>query len=134
MPELIWEPLDFYTVLEVEPETDEYQLKYTYDVEREAEILQVRVWPLYSSIEVEWSFTEPRPLHFSWTFYVRGGAVRVRQKEAGEYLLWRDVILVPHPRRSYASLFGGKQPPGELLSMDVSLRIKPQIDLRFETP
>ena len=128
MPELKWDAFEFFYCLEVEPEIEEYEISYAYEVRRDGFVLNLTVYPLESLVCLSlYGHDREVPL-IELAIFVHG-KVRYIKDKRGEYLEFADCILAPC-RSSYREEFSvwDKIAP----QWTVELSIKPQISIRYQ--
>ncbi len=63
MPQLVWDPVDVLSVLEVVPDIAEYETSHRYVVEQAGVKLQVTIWHYDSDVEILlWAGSLPAPV------------------------------------------------------------------------
>ncbi len=127
MPELQWDELDFMECLEVEPQIEEYEISYFYEVRRDDLILYPTVRPCESVIDISlYQSASETPL-LDCALFVFGKVRHINDKR-GEYLEFTDCIIAP---RRFAYLETQTLRDAATPRWSVKLSIKPRIQIRY---
>lgn len=127
MPELKWDKFDFFYCLEVEPQVEEYEISYFYEVRRDDLILELTVWPLESVVALSLRQSNSENLLAEFALFVHGNVRHINDKR-GEYLEFEKCLMTPL-RSSYleADVIWQQTKP----NWRVELLIKPHIQIRY---
>lgn len=125
MPELKWDPFDFFYCLEVEPEIEEYGVSYSYEVAKNGLNLTVFVLPYESRIEVSLRQENCERALFSFATHVHGEVRHINDKR-GEYLEFTNCLISPLTYSDMSDSFNNINH-----SWTIELSIKPQIQIRY---
>jgi hypothetical protein len=127
MPQLDWDETDFLECLEVVPSIGDYEIKHTYEVNKNGLALTLIVKQLESLVQIALCQQDiDRPL-IDLVLFVRG-RVRYVNDKWGRYLEFGDSIIAPD--RSYRTLGvfdKTKFPHG----VTIQLQVSPEIHLRM---
>lgn len=122
---LHWDPLDFMTVLECEPqEYDEDYGATVYEIERDGLVLYVAVSPDYQSLQID-IHRESEQL-VSVAVYVGGDVRRFYEKQV-EYLIATDCLVIPNWWNSHEVI----EPKDYKSGLSVKIFLKPHIQVVF---
>ncbi|MGE5651528.1 MAG: Ypar14, superfamily integron cassette [Bacillota bacterium] len=115
MPQLVWEPVDVLSVLEVAPEIAEYETSHRYVIEQAGVKLQVTIWQYDSDVEILlWVDSLPEPV---LRYNLLGcPGIRVVEGKRGSFLEFAAA-------NSFTGRYDGYSP----MPYGLRLWIKPQI-------
>lgn len=115
MPQLVWEPVDVLSVLEVVPAIAEYETSHRYVIEQAGVKLQVTIWQYDSDVEILlWAGSLPDPvLRYS---LLGCPGIRVVEDKRGAFLEFAAA-------NSFTGRYDGYSP----MPYGIRLWIKPQI-------
>lgn len=128
MLELQWNETDFLRCLEVEPQIEEYETRYTYRVEKDGLILEINVHPHENVIGVSLAKSGHT---FVKLWLLVNYEVQYINDKRGEYLECFNCVLIPS--RFYQTNYGRDIDKGNFLQgINFRIRVKPEISLTFE--
>jgi hypothetical protein len=115
MPQLVWEPVDVLTVLEVVPDIAEYETSHRYVIEQSSVKLQVTIWQYDSDVEfLLWAGSLPDPvLRYNMLGCL---GIRVVEDKHGSFLEFAAA-------NSFTGRYNGYSP----MPYGLRLWVKPQI-------